>query len=118
MGHDRRPIVGVVCPAFAGLSAARALAREPVQVTVIDQSNHHLFQPLLYQVATAALTAPDIAAPIRRLLRHQENCTVLMSRVLSIDVAHRKVILESDQLEYDYLLLAVGMTLADFTLAD
>ncbi|MCZ7680984.1 MAG: FAD-dependent oxidoreductase [Sandaracinaceae bacterium] len=88
---------------FGGLAAARALAHAPVRVTLVDEKNHHLFQPLLYQVATAALSAPDIAAPLRRLLARQKNATVLMSPVLRIDVRDRRVVLDHDELEYDYL---------------
>ena len=70
---DRSPHVVVVGSGFGGMAAARGLRRAPVQVTIIDRSNHHLFQPLLYQVATAALSPADIAAPIRRVFRHQSN---------------------------------------------
>lgn len=107
---ERRPHVVILGGGFAGLAAARRLKRVPVDVTLVDQSNHHLFQPLLYQVATAALAAPDIAAPLRQVLRKHENTTVLMSRVLGIDVAERRVKLDHDSLTYDYLLVATGMT--------
>jgi NADH dehydrogenase len=95
---------------FGGLAAARRLKNVPVRVTLVDQSNHHLFQPLLYQVATAALTAPDIAAPLRKILTHQQNTTVLMARAIKIDLERRRVILDADELQYDYLLIATGMT--------
>ncbi len=110
MTERRLPHVVILGGGFGGLSAARRLKHAPVRVTLVDQRNHHLFQPLLYQVATAALTAPDIAAPLRKVLRHQKNTTVLMSRVVDIDVAHRRVTLDHGQLEYDYLVVATGMT--------
>jgi len=95
---------------FGGLAAARALNVPGVRVTLIDRSNHHLFQPLLYQVATAALSAPDVSAPIRRLLRKQKNVTVLMAGVQQIDVEKKCVVIEGRPLAYDYLILATGMT--------
>ncbi|MGE0789474.1 MAG: NAD(P)/FAD-dependent oxidoreductase [Sandaracinaceae bacterium] len=107
--EDRRPHVVILGGGFGGLAAARGLRRSPVRVTLIDRSNHHLFQPLLYQVATAALTAPDIAAPLRKLLRHQANARVIMAEVLGIDPARRVVELEHSHVEYDYLIVATGM---------
>ncbi len=107
--EDRRPHVVVIGGGFGGLAAARKLRRAPVRVTLIDRSNHHLFQPLLYQVATSALSAPDIAAPLRKLLRKQENARVLMADVLDVDVARRTVTLDDGELSYDYLVLATGM---------
>ena len=96
---------------FGGLFAAQALARAPLRVTVIDRVNHHLFQPLLYQVATAGLSAPSIAAPIRQILARQENATVLMGEARSIDTAQRKVALDDGvELSYDYLIVATGAT--------
>src|ERR1700747_3203134 len=88
-GHDDRPRGVVVGAGFGGLEAARALAQSPVDVTVIDRHNYHLFQPLLYQVATAALSPADIAQPIRAILRHQQNATVLLDEVIGIDAAAR-----------------------------
>jgi NADH dehydrogenase len=104
--------VVIVGGGFAGLAAARALAGARVKVTLVDRQNHHLFQPLLYQVATAALAAPDIAAPIRKLLRRQKNATVLMAEVTRIDVAAHSVELDHGKasLAYDHLLLCAGMT--------
>jgi NADH dehydrogenase len=94
---------------FGGLWAARALRRAPVEVTVIDRTNHHLFTPLLYQVATAGLSAPSIAAPIRHILAGQRNATMLMAEVNGIDVARRSVSLEGrGELPYDYLVVASG----------
>jgi NADH:ubiquinone reductase (H+-translocating) len=96
---------------FAGLNAARGLAGLPVDVTVVDRRNHHIFQPLLYQVALAVLSPADIAQPIRSILRHQGNTQVLMDEVVAIDVASRRVGLASGaQLNFDYLGLATGAT--------
>ncbi|MGK3964253.1 NAD(P)/FAD-dependent oxidoreductase [Sorangium sp. So ce118] len=93
---------------FGGLYAARALRREAVRVTVVDRRNHHTFQPLLYQVATAGLNASDIAAPIRRVLRKQKNTSVLLAEATAIDPAQKKVIFEDGELGYDKLILAAG----------
>ncbi|WP_437580440.1 NAD(P)/FAD-dependent oxidoreductase [Sorangium sp. So ce887] len=93
---------------FGGLYAAKALRREPVRVTVIDRRNHHTFQPLLYQVATAGLNASDIAAPIRRVLRKQKNASVLLAEVTAIDPARKRVIFEDGELGYDKLIMAAG----------
>ena len=111
MLRKEEPHVVIVGGGFGGLAAARRLRRARVRVTLIDRSNHHLFQPLLYQVATAALAAPDIAAPIRKLLRHQANATVLMAEVTRIDADQKLVVLENgSEVAYDYLILAAGMT--------
>ncbi|HTD52884.1 MAG TPA: NAD(P)/FAD-dependent oxidoreductase, partial [Thermoanaerobaculia bacterium] len=93
---------------FGGLTAARALARAPVRVTVVDRRNHHLFQPLLYQVATAALSPGDIAYPIRSILRHQANATVLLADVLQVEPETRRLVLDEGSLNYDYLIVATG----------
>jgi len=107
----RRPRVVIVGGGFAGLHAARGLAHLPVDVTVVDRRNYHLFQPLLYQVALAVLSPADIAQPIRSILRHQKNAEVLMDEVVSIDVSARQVTLASgSRLDYDYLALATGAT--------
>ena len=90
----KKPHVVILGGGFGGLATAKSLRRAPVRVTLVDQSNHHLFQPLLYQVATSALTAPDIAAPLRKLLRKQENTQVLMARAVSIDPDARVVRLD------------------------
>ena len=109
--RNRRPRVVIVGGGFAGLHAAKALRRLPVDVTVVDRRNHHTFQPLLYQVALAVLSPADIAQPIRTILRRQENTQVLMDEVVGIDVKARRVSLASGaQLDYDYLALATGAT--------
>ena len=105
------PRVVILGCGFGGLFAARALAKAPVEVTVVDRTNHHLFQPLLYQVATAGLAAPAIAEPIRRALAKQKNVTVLYGEAQRVDVASRQVILENgDALPYERLILATGAT--------
>ncbi|WP_027081128.1 NAD(P)/FAD-dependent oxidoreductase [Luteimonas mephitis] len=114
-GGDARPHVVVIGGGFAGLWATRALAKAPVRITLVDRGNHHLFQPLLYQVATAGLSAPDIAAPLRHILQWQRNVTVLMETVAGIDTGAREVRLErGEPLRYDILLLASGATHAYF----
>ena len=101
---------------FGGLEAAKALARADVRVTVVDKRNHHLFQPLLYQVATAALAPTDIAAPIRTILAHQENVTVRLARATAIDPKNKVVHLDAsgEALAYDVLIVAAGLTNAYF----
>ena len=107
----RRPRVVIVGGGFAGLHAAKGLARLPVDITVVDRRNHYTFQPLLYQVALAALSPADIAQPIRTILRRQQNTQVLMDEVVGIDAAARRVALASGaELPYDYLVLATGAT--------
>lgn len=113
--HDRLPHLLVVGGGFAGLWATRALAGAPLRITLLDRSNHHLFQPLLYQVATAGLSAPDIAAPLRHILRRQRNVEVRLGEATSIDPARRQVVLaDGTALDFDYLLLASGATHAYF----
>ena len=103
--------VVIVGGGFAGLYAARSLARAPVQVTLVDRRNFHLFQPLLYQVATAGLSAPAIAAPVRHLFRKQANVTTLLGEVTAIDAAAREARLaEGGSLPYDHLIVAAGAT--------
>jgi NADH dehydrogenase len=106
--------VVVIGGGFGGLWAVRHLRNAPVEITLIDRSNHHLFQPLLYQVATAGLAAPSIAAPLRYILRKQRNVTVLMGAVARIDLAARRVHVADRAVEYDYLLVAAGATHAYF----
>ena len=99
---------------FGGLEAVRALSKAPVEITVVDRTNHHLFQPLLYQVATAGLSAPAVSAPIRHVLRREMqrgNLTVLQAEVIGFDVAARRVLLDAGQsLAYDHLIVAAGAT--------
>ena len=103
------PRVAIIGCGFGGLWAAKALRRAGVEVTVVDRTNHHLFTPLLYQVATAGLSAPSIAAPIRHILAGQRNATMLMAEVNGIDVAKRSVALEGGgEIPYDYLVVAAG----------
>jgi NADH dehydrogenase len=105
-----RPHVVIVGGGFAGLAAARGLARAPVDVTLVDRKNHHVFQPLLYQVATAGLSPAEIASPIRHILRRQQNTRVLLGDVTAVDPTARRVRLESSEVAYDYLILAAGVS--------
>jgi NADH:quinone reductase (non-electrogenic) len=114
-----RPRVVIVGAGFGGLEAARKLARSSVDVTVIDRHNYHLFQPLLYQVATAALSPADIAEPIRGVLRHQQNATVLLDEVIGVDPAARRVETRFGAAQsYNYLVLATGSQYTYFGHAD
>lgn len=113
-GAARRPQVLILGGGFGGLWAARALAGAPVDVTLVDRTNHHLFQPLLYQVATAGLSAPDIAAPLRHILRRQRNVVVRLDEVHAIDVGARRVQCAGGTLDYDHLVVATGATHAYF----
>jgi NADH:ubiquinone reductase (H+-translocating) len=109
--NDKVPHVVIIGGGFGGLDAARTLAEAPVRVTLLDRHNHHVFQPLLYQVATAALSPGDIASPIRWVLRHQQNATVFLANVRDIDVAGRRVLLDDGhELAYDFLIVATGAT--------
>jgi NADH:ubiquinone reductase (H+-translocating) len=100
--------VVIIGGGFAGLHAAMGLKRAPVQVTLIDRRNFHLFQPLLYQVATGGLSPANIAAPLRDILARQRNCQVLMGEVTNIDVARRRVQIVDREIEYDLLVVAAG----------
>src|SRR5436309_770406 len=104
-GGHRVVIVG---GGFAGLYAARSLGKAPVEVTLLDRRNFHLFQPLLYQVATGALSPANIASPLRAVLRNQKNTRVLLAEVVDIDVPGRRVILSDGSVPYDTLVVAVG----------
>jgi NADH dehydrogenase len=105
-----RPEVVIVGGGFGGLYAARALRGAPVHTTIVDRRNHHLFQPLLYQVATAALNPADIASPIRSVFRGWKDLSVLLAEVVGVDLAAKKVVLADGELAYDYLVLATGAT--------
>src|SRR5437764_4923168 len=102
------PRVVIIGAGFGGLEAAKKLCGGAAQVTVVDRTNYHLFQPLLYQVATAALSPADIAAPVRAILSKCENMEVILAEVQSIDVNARKVKMVDGELDYDYLILATG----------
>lgn len=108
MALPRQPHVVIIGAGFGGLQAAKKLTRAPVTLTVIDKSNHHLFQPLLYQVATAGLSPADIAMPIRSLVGRASNSEVLMAEVTGIDKKKREVILHEQRIPYDYLIVATG----------
>ncbi len=108
------PHVIIIGGGFAGLYAALSLSKANVRVTLIDRRNHHTFQPLLYQVATAALSPGEIAYPIRHIFRDKENISVLLAEATGIDLQRRKVQLDADELFYDYLIVAAGATHAYF----
>src|SRR3954447_20232040 len=108
------PQVVIVGGGFGGLYAARALRRAPVRVTLVDRRNHHVFQPLLYQVATAALSPGDIASPIRWILRKQRNVEVLLAEVVGIDTSGKRLTLADGTLSYDFVIVATGATHAYF----
>jgi len=103
-----RPRVIIVGAGFGGLEAAKKFASQDVRVTVIDRTNYHLFQPLLYQVATAALSPADIAAPVRAVLSKCRNVEVILAEVESVDVEAKKVKTVDQEIDYDYLILATG----------
>jgi len=107
---ERMPHVVILGGGFGGLTAARALRKAPVRITLLDRRNHHLFQPLLYQVATAALNPSEIAVPIRSILSRQQNVTVLMAEATGLDCAGKKVLLADGDCAYDYLIVATGAT--------
>jgi len=108
---QKRPKVVIVGAGFGGIEAAKALKRAPVDITLIDRTNHHTFQPLLYQVATAALSPAEVAWPIRHILRGQKNVTVLMAEVSGVDLQLKRVELTgADPVDYDQLIIATGAT--------
>jgi NADH dehydrogenase len=109
-----RPRVLIVGGGFAGLAAARALRHAPVDIALIDRRNHHVFQPLLYQVATGSLSPADISAPIRHVLRRQQNCEVVLAEIRSVEVEKRRVRVATGYITYDYLVIASGATHAYF----
>ena len=108
MTNNQVPRVVIVGAGFGGLNAAQTLAKGPVQITVIDRKNHHTFQPLLYQVATAGLSPGEIAAPIRSILRGHKNVEVLMEDVTGFDLDRRVVKTREIEIPYDYLIVAAG----------
>src|ERR1700689_1495425 len=112
---EKIPLVVIVGGGFGGLAAAKSLRRAPVNVLLIDRSNHHVFQPLLYQVATSVLAPGQIASPLRGLLADQENTSVMLGNVADLDSATQHVIVDAGNREglrvaYDYLVLATGAT--------
>lgn len=107
---NKKPHVVIVGAGFGGLRAARALAGAPLQVTIIDRNNYHLFQPLLYQVATAGLSPDEIAHPVRAILRRQTNARFRMAEVTQVDLAEKTLLTTGGKISYDYLILAVGAT--------
>ena len=114
MADLARPRVVIVGAGFGGLEAAKALAGKPFDVTVIDQHNYHLFQPLLYQVATAGLSPADIASPIRGILSRERNVNVMLGKVSGVDVARREILAEGRRIPFDALILATGAQHAYF----
>ena len=112
--QNSKPRVVIVGGGFGGLSAAKGLAGQPFDVTLIDRNNHHLFQPLLYQVATAALSPADIASPIRGILRGQQNAKVILAEVSGVDLKSKQVLAGGRRIAYDYLVVATGARHAYF----
>src|SRR4026207_2053257 len=107
MWESKQPHIVVLGAGFGGLTFCQKFSHPTARVTLVDRTNHHLFQPLLYQVAAAGLAAPDIAQPIRSILAPHPNVTVLLDQVLDFDLAARQVRLEKNVLNYDYLVLAL-----------
>ena len=108
------PKVVIAGAGFGGLSAALALKGAPVEITLLDKRNYHLFQPLLYQVATAGLSPADIAQPIRSIVRDQENITVMLATISDVDLENQLVITDTGRIPYDHLIMATGATHAYF----
>src|SRR5882757_10420246 len=111
---ETKPRVAIVGGGFGGLSAAKDLAKQPFEITLIDRNNHHLFQPLLYQVATAGLSPADIASPIRAILARAQNVNVMLGKVSGVDTGRREVLAEGRHIPYDHLILATGAQHAYF----
>src|SRR5688500_1618475 len=110
MTSVHNPRIVIVGAGFGGIAVAQGLRRQPVGITLIDRQNHHLFQPLLYQVATAGLSPAEIAWPVRQLMRRQLNAHVLMGEVTSIDTGRKVVMLDGGPIAYDLLVIATGAT--------
>src|ERR1700722_3036831 len=108
MSESKKAQVVVLGAGFGGLEFCKDFRCAEAEITVVDQTNHHLFQPLLYQVATAGLSAPDIAQPIRSILSRRRNITVLLDSVVDFKLGEKKVVLSGQTLGYDYLVLALG----------
>jgi NADH dehydrogenase len=108
MSEHKQPHIVVLGAGFGGLTFCQKFHHPSARVTLVDRTNHHLFQPLLYQVAAAGLSAPDIAQPVRSILAPKKNVTVLLDQVEDFDLAGRRVLLEKNTLPYDYLVLALG----------
>ena len=114
-GMDARPHVVVVGGGFGGLTLTQALESAPVRITLVDRTNHHTFQPLLYQVAMAGLSPAEIAQPIRAILARQRNATVLMAEATGFDLGRRRVLLDDGSaLDFDFLVVACGARTAYF----
>ncbi|NNE05587.1 MAG: FAD-dependent oxidoreductase, partial [Xanthomonadales bacterium] len=114
MTEAKRSRVVVIGAGFGGLFTTRGLAKAEADITLVDRHNYHLFQPLLYQVATAGLAPSDVAWPIRGILSRQKNATVLLNEVTGVDTAARVVVTSSEEIPYDYLVLATGAQHAYF----
>src|SRR5215203_1760853 len=106
--HTELPHVVVLGAGFGGLKFCQAMPAGLARITIVDRQNHHLFQPLLYQVATAGLSATEIAQPIRAILTKKQDLTVLMAEVTGFDLEHKRVLLENRHLNFDYLVIALG----------
>src|SRR5215218_4338644 len=106
--QQANPRIVVLGAGFGGLTFCQSFRHSNAQITLVDRQNHHLFQPLLYQVATCGLSAPDIAQPIRSILAEHPNLMVLMDSVEDVRLTERRVVLSKQTLEYDYLILGLG----------
>src|SRR5215510_4927782 len=107
-GANQRPQVVIIGAGFGGLSAAKSLAKAPFDVALIDRYNYHMFQPLLYQVATAELSPADIAFPIRTVFRRKRNVSVILATVSAIDAERNEVVAEGQRIPFDFLLVSTG----------